>query len=142
MVNKQFDKLFKFLLEKNLVALGLYRLPGACENKYPYVSTNPAPTTNITFRDRVFVLCQNNIARDLVVDNNREEEMFDFGGDTMNTAPSLGNNKASQSQLGGNKGMNSGKINDDKGGSQGLMEFKRRKSSWTGNTSLDFYGSK
>lgn len=26
-VNKTFDRLFKFLLERNLIALGLYRLP-------------------------------------------------------------------------------------------------------------------
>ena len=72
MVNKQFDKLFKFLLDKNLLALGLYRLPGACDNKYPYVSSNPSSTTNITFRDRVFVLGYH-IPRDLIVDNNRDE---------------------------------------------------------------------
>jgi len=31
-VNKTYDKLFKFLLEKGLVTLGLYRLSGATDN--------------------------------------------------------------------------------------------------------------
>jgi hypothetical protein len=41
-VNKTYDKLFKFLLEKGLVTLGLYRLSGATDNSYPYVYTNPS----------------------------------------------------------------------------------------------------
>ena len=56
LVNKSYDKLFKHLLEKDLVAMGLYRLPGATDNKYPYCYTNPDAKTNITSRDRVFVL--------------------------------------------------------------------------------------
>jgi hypothetical protein len=47
-VNKTYDKLFKFLLDRNLVALGLYRLPGANDNKYSYVYCNPDQKTNIT----------------------------------------------------------------------------------------------
>lgn len=42
-VNKQFDNLFKELLKKNLIAFGLYRLPHANDNYYPYVYTNPDP---------------------------------------------------------------------------------------------------
>lgn len=72
MVNKTFDLLFKFLLDRNLVALGLYRLPGAIDNSYPYVSTNPSPSLNITMRDRVFVL-GNHIPRDLILDYNRND---------------------------------------------------------------------
>lgn len=71
MINKTYDKLFKFLLEKQLVALGLYRLPGATDNQYPYVCTNPTPTINIMMRDRVFVL-GHRIPRELIVENNRE----------------------------------------------------------------------
>ena len=71
MINRTYDKLFKFLLEKRLVALGLYRLPGASDNKYPFVSTNPAPHITISVRDRVFVL-GNHISRELIVENNRE----------------------------------------------------------------------
>ena len=74
MVNKTFDKLFTFLLEKNLVALGMYRLPFANDNKYPYVSTNPIPSCPITMHDRVFVL-GNNIQRDLIVDFNKDDDM-------------------------------------------------------------------
>jgi hypothetical protein len=66
-VNKSFEKLFKFLLSRNLVALGLYRLQGARENEYPYVYTNPKPLKTITSRDRVFVLGRN-IAKDLITD--------------------------------------------------------------------------
>lgn len=47
-VNKQFDKLYKYLLDKGMVALGLYRLTGATDNTYPYVYTNPNPKTNVT----------------------------------------------------------------------------------------------
>mmetsp|Transcript_27907 Transcript_27907/g.37272 ORF Transcript_27907/g.37272 Transcript_27907/m.37272 type:complete len:101 (+) Transcript_27907:853-1155(+) len=68
MINKTYDKLFKFLLEKRLVALGLYRLPGATDNQYPYVCTNPVPHITITLRDRVFVL-GNHIPRELIVEN-------------------------------------------------------------------------
>ena len=48
---------FLFLLKKNLVSLGLYRMPGSADNKQPYVYTNPDwKKTTITVRDRVFVL--------------------------------------------------------------------------------------
>ena len=40
---------------------------------------SPGSRTNITIRDRVFVLGQQKIARELVIDNNREEDIFDFG---------------------------------------------------------------
>jgi predicted DNA-binding protein (MmcQ/YjbR family) len=59
--------LFKHLLEKNLVAIGLYRLPGATDNKYPYCYTNPDPKTSITYKDRVFVLGKE-IPNDLIID--------------------------------------------------------------------------
>ena len=77
MVNKTFDKLFTFLLEKNLVPLGMYRLPNANDNKYPYVSTNPNPSCSITMHDRVFVL-GNNIPHDLIVECNKEDDIVDF----------------------------------------------------------------
>jgi hypothetical protein len=66
-VNQNYDKLFKHLLEKNLVAIGLYRLTGATDNKYPYVYTNPDPKTSITYKDRVFVLGKE-IPNDLIID--------------------------------------------------------------------------
>ena len=78
MVNKTFDKLYNFLLDKNLVALGMYRLPNANDNKYPYVSCNPLPGTAVTMHDRVFVL-GNNIPRELIVDFNKDEEVHDGG---------------------------------------------------------------
>lgn len=75
-VNKTFDKLFKYLLEKNLITLGLYRLPLANDNYYPYVYTNPDPRTTITYRDRVFVLGKD-IPKDLILDYNIERLMND-----------------------------------------------------------------
>jgi len=71
MINKTYEKLFKFLREKSLIAMGLYRLPGACDNKYPYVCTNPSPNITITLRDRVFVL-GHHIPRELICENNRD----------------------------------------------------------------------
>jgi hypothetical protein len=50
-----------------LVAIGLYRLTGATDNKYPYVYTNPDPKTVITYKDRVFVLGKE-IPNDLIID--------------------------------------------------------------------------
>ena len=70
MINKTYDKLFKFLLDKGLVTLGLYRLPGSSDNNYPYVCTNPAPHITIMLCDRVFVLGFH-IPRELIVENNR-----------------------------------------------------------------------
>ena len=55
-VNRSFKFLFDYLLEKQLVPIGLYRLKGASDNDMPYVYTNPAPKTTISHRDRVFVL--------------------------------------------------------------------------------------
>ena len=55
--NKTFNDLFLFLLDKDLIALALYRLPGATDNKFPYVWTNPEGAT-ITNQDRVFVLAK------------------------------------------------------------------------------------
>ena len=54
--HQTYQKLFKHLLERNLVSIGLYRLPGATDNRSAYCYTNPDPNTVITYRDRVFVL--------------------------------------------------------------------------------------
>jgi hypothetical protein len=41
-LNKTFGELFNYLaIDLNLIALGLYRLPGTVDNKHPYVYTNP-----------------------------------------------------------------------------------------------------
>lgn len=76
--NKTFDKLFTFLLERyDLVALGMYRLPGASDNKYPFVSTNPQPMTGITMHDRVFVLGKK-IPPDLIADYAKDDDAIVF----------------------------------------------------------------
>jgi hypothetical protein len=61
-INKTFSELFCELAEQEyLIALGLYRLPGARDNDHPYVYTNPQPSTRLSHRDRVFVLAVENI---------------------------------------------------------------------------------
>jgi hypothetical protein len=56
-LNKNFGDLFNYLsIERNLIPLALYRLPGAVDNKHPYVYTNPPPDTKLIHRDKVFVL--------------------------------------------------------------------------------------
>ena len=72
--NKTFNELFLFLLDKNLIALGLYRLMGASDNKFPYVFTNPDGTT-ITNKDKVFVLGEK-VPKDLQINiENQSEEI-------------------------------------------------------------------
>eukprot|EP00347_Sterkiella_histriomuscorum_P022282 403331035 len=79
-INKTYDKLFKYLLlEKSLIAIGLYRLPGANDNQYPYCYTNPdQKKTTITSKDRVFVLGKE-IPKDLIHDVNSQHQSV--GGD-------------------------------------------------------------
>jgi hypothetical protein len=61
-INRSFKDMFCELAEsENLIALGLYRLPGARDNDHPYVYTNPNPATRLTHRDKVFVLAIDNI---------------------------------------------------------------------------------
>ena len=62
---RTFGELFDYLVEeRNLIPLGLYRLPGATDNIHPYVFTNPGKDIKLTHRDRVFVLAYN-IPKDL-----------------------------------------------------------------------------
>lgn len=61
-INKTFQDLYiEFAENENLIALGLYRLPGARDNDHPYVYTNPKPETRLTHRDKIFVLAIDNI---------------------------------------------------------------------------------
>jgi len=69
MISKSYDKLFKFLLKHELLPLGLYRLPFAAENQYPFVCTNPAASISLSQRDRVFVL-GHHIPRELIIETN------------------------------------------------------------------------
>lgn len=72
---KTFDKLFKFLLDKGLVTLGLYRLVGAQDNfTHPYVYTNPGAKTIVTPKDRVFVLGKD-IPKDFIIDTSKLGKM-------------------------------------------------------------------
>lgn len=76
--NKTFDKLFKFLLKKDLVTLGLYRMTGATDNTYNYVYTNPVSKTSVTHRDRVFVLGKD-IPPELIIDHSESNNSFSGG---------------------------------------------------------------
>ena len=61
LINKTFLDLYKEFCEKNIIALGLYRLSGARDNNNPYVYTKPLPDTRLTHRDRIFVLAIDSI---------------------------------------------------------------------------------
>ena len=68
------------MLDKGLIAVALYRLPGATDNKFPYVWTNPEGAT-ITNQDKVFVLAES-IPKDLnfnLEDMNSNDNNFQFG---------------------------------------------------------------
>jgi len=53
------------------VAIGLYRQPGATDNKTPYVYTNPEGAT-VTMHDKVFVLAKE-IPKDLFTINEQKK---------------------------------------------------------------------
>ena len=78
-INKTFLELYMEFCDKNIVPLGLYRLPGARDNNHPYIYTKPAPDTQLTHRDIIFVLAINPVKNykfdnddsdDLDLDNN------------------------------------------------------------------------
>jgi len=71
-LNKTFGELFDYLaVDRELIPFGLYRLPGATDNKSPYVYTNPDASTKLTHRDKVFVLAAN-MPNDLLSGGNFE----------------------------------------------------------------------
>lgn len=77
MYGKTFDKLFKFLLDKSLVTLGLYRLVGAQDNTtHPYVFTNPNSKIICTAKDRVFVLGKE-IPKDFIINKQEKKDIVD-----------------------------------------------------------------
>ena len=85
-INQTYEKLFSYLLDKNLVSIGLYRLPGATDNRRPYCYTNPDPKTLITKRDRVFVLGIE-IPNDLILDVKRSKKQFTQREENKKEAP-------------------------------------------------------
>ena len=72
-INKTFGDLYNEFCDYNLIALGLYRLPGARDNYTAYVYTKPEPDTRLTHRDKVFVLSINNI-KTYFKDEKKEEQ--------------------------------------------------------------------
>ncbi|KAL4463512.1 hypothetical protein ABPG72_007613 [Tetrahymena utriculariae] len=78
--NKTFGQLFHYLSEqRDLIALGLYRLSGALDNKQPYTYTNPDSDTKLTPRDKVFVLSYN-IPNDLI---GKSDNLMTYTKDTF-----------------------------------------------------------
>ena len=55
-IDKTFLELFTSFCDQGIIALGLYRLPGARDNNHSYVYTKPNPNTILTHRDKIFVL--------------------------------------------------------------------------------------
>ena len=60
-INKTFLELFTSFCDKGIIALGLYRLPGARDNIHPYIYTKPCADTILTHRDKIFVLTINSV---------------------------------------------------------------------------------
>ena len=56
MVGRTYKDLFTYLLDRDRLALGLYRDPGMCSAPLPYVYTCPRQTTVLAAEDRIFVL--------------------------------------------------------------------------------------
>ncbi|KRX09853.1 hypothetical protein PPERSA_02725 [Pseudocohnilembus persalinus] len=72
--NETFGQLFEYLaLKRNLIPLGLYRLPNAMDNTKAYTFTNPPKDTRLTHRDKVFVLAHE-IPNDLLTDNFKTDD--------------------------------------------------------------------
>ena len=78
-INKTFLELYMEFCDKNIIPLGLYRLPGARDNDHPYIYTKPLPDTILTYRDKIFVLAIDSVKNykfdedeldDIDIDNN------------------------------------------------------------------------
>lgn len=55
--SKNFGDLFDYLtIERNLIPLGLYRLPGACDNTAPYTYTNPPEDVKNYYKYKKFLI--------------------------------------------------------------------------------------
>ena len=74
-INKTFLELFTSFCEKGIIALGLYRLPGARDNNHAYVYTKPNPDIILTHRDKIFVLTLN-FVKNYVFDKDDEELIY------------------------------------------------------------------
>ena len=93
-INKTFLELFTSFCEKGIIALGLYRLPGARDNNHPYVYTKPNPNTILTHRDKIFVLTINYV-KNYVFD--KEDEDFLNAEEYMNNYKNKLNENESKS---------------------------------------------
>jgi len=73
-INKTFLELYIEFCDKNIIPLGLYRLPGARDNDHPYIYTKPNPETRLTHRDKIFVLAINSV-KHYKFDNDDEDDI-------------------------------------------------------------------
>ena len=72
-INKTFLELYTEFCDKNIIPLGLYRLPGARDNDHPYIYTKPNSETILTHRDKIFVLAINPV-KNYKFDKDDEED--------------------------------------------------------------------
>ena len=131
-VNQTFDKLFKHLIEKSLIAIALYRLPGATDNRHPYCYSNPDMKAIITNKDRVFVLGRE-IPNDLIIDVKRNSGNGRAG--TASTADGGGTTRRVDTRrraVSGNYVRTGGVTGGEGGKERGNL----------GYGIVDFYGSK
>jgi hypothetical protein len=135
-VNQTFDKLFKHLIEKSLIAIALYRLPGATDNRHPYCYSNPDMKTIITNKDRVFVLGRE-IPNDLIIDVKRNSGNNRAG--TASTAEGGGNTRRVETRNRGRRAVSGNFIRT--GGSSGEGGGGKERGN-LGFGIVDFYGSK
>lgn len=136
-MNQTFDKLFKHLIEKSLITIALYRLPGATDNRHPYCYSNPDMKTIITNKDRVFVLGRE-IPNDLIIDVKRNSANNRAG--TASTADGAGNTRRVETRNRGRRAVSGNYIRTGVSGAEGAGGAKERGN--LGYGIVDFYGSK
>ncbi len=135
-MNQTFDKLFKYLIEKSLIAIALYRLPGATDNRHPYCYSNPDMKTIITNKDRVFVLGRE-IPNDLIIDVKRNSGKNRAA--TASTADGGGNSRRVDVRNRGRRAVSGNYIRNGAAGEGGSWGKDRGN---LGYGIVDFYGSK
>ena len=77
-INKTFGELYDYFCDKNLIVLGLYRLPGARDNNAGYIFTKPNSEVKITHRDKVFVLANNQDYKKINKKSSKDNDDFNI----------------------------------------------------------------
>ena len=92
-IDKTFLELFTSFCDQGIIALGLYRLPGARDNNHSYVYTKPNPNTILTHRDKIFVLTLD-FVKNYVFD--KSDEDFFYAEEIINNDKNKFKNKNSK----------------------------------------------